>query len=253
MDLPPIVLDFPLRGEWVAAHTPAEAVPSHGTDALGQRYAFDFVQIERNRKGWKFFRPSRVHYFFFGAALQECYCWGEPIYAPFDGKVVTVRDGRPETTRIHPAMEFGKSLMKSVKRFLSVFAEKEPIDFQSALGNYIILKMSGEDIFAFFAHARMGSIRVQENETVLTGQILANIGNSGQTTAPHLHFHIMDRADIVNAQGLPCCFRRYELLRNGSWTWVSNHTPALRQFVRRPYSENDQDRIAERQAFPASR
>lgn len=42
-----IVVDFPLRGEWTAYHTPAEKVPSHGTDQLGQRYAYDFVRFDR--------------------------------------------------------------------------------------------------------------------------------------------------------------------------------------------------------------
>jgi len=38
-----IIVDFPLRGEWVAPNTPGSKVPSHGTDQLGQRYAFDFT------------------------------------------------------------------------------------------------------------------------------------------------------------------------------------------------------------------
>ena len=41
-----LVLEFPLRGEWNAPHTPGTKIPSHGTDLLGQRYAFDFWQID---------------------------------------------------------------------------------------------------------------------------------------------------------------------------------------------------------------
>ncbi len=49
MEIEPITVDFPLRGEWVAGTTPAERIPSHGTDALGQRYAYDFLRIEKEQ------------------------------------------------------------------------------------------------------------------------------------------------------------------------------------------------------------
>lgn len=42
----PIVVGFPLRGEWYAPNTPGSKIPSHGTNRLGSRYAYDFIQIE---------------------------------------------------------------------------------------------------------------------------------------------------------------------------------------------------------------
>jgi hypothetical protein len=45
-----VVVEFPLRGEWVAVRTPVHRVPSHGTELFGQRYAFDFVRPDE-RKG----------------------------------------------------------------------------------------------------------------------------------------------------------------------------------------------------------
>jgi len=42
----PITVEFPLRGDWTAGHTPAEKVPSHGVDLLGQTYAYDFLRVE---------------------------------------------------------------------------------------------------------------------------------------------------------------------------------------------------------------
>ena len=41
-----LVLEFPLRGEWMAPNTPGKKIPSHGTDQLGQRYAYDFWQVD---------------------------------------------------------------------------------------------------------------------------------------------------------------------------------------------------------------
>ena len=48
----PIVVGFPLRGEWYAPNTPGSKIPSHGTNRLGSRYAYDFIQVDWNRKGY---------------------------------------------------------------------------------------------------------------------------------------------------------------------------------------------------------
>jgi hypothetical protein len=60
--LSPVVVDFPLRGEWVARNTPGRRVPSHGTDMLGQTYAYDFVRLGPGRGGMRFYQPSPLHY-----------------------------------------------------------------------------------------------------------------------------------------------------------------------------------------------
>jgi hypothetical protein len=70
MNVEPVVVEFPLRGEWVAYHTPAERIPSHGTDQLGQRFAYDFLQIERDAPGWKFCRASMNRYHVLGVPLR---------------------------------------------------------------------------------------------------------------------------------------------------------------------------------------
>ncbi len=96
-----ITVEFPLRGEWAAEHTPAERVPSHGTDHLAQTYAYDFVRIEIEVKGLKFFRGSMLRNFLVGVVLDGCYGWSEPIHAPFSGTVVAAKDGWPERERLH--------------------------------------------------------------------------------------------------------------------------------------------------------
>ena len=47
----PIIVEFPLRGEWLSPNTPGTKVPSHGTNQLGTRYAYDFIQVDWNRIG----------------------------------------------------------------------------------------------------------------------------------------------------------------------------------------------------------
>ena len=100
-----VVVEFPLRGEgWVAVNSPADRIPSHGTNILGQRFAYDFLMADQR---------TRLHYhpagwlrtFLFGVPTRECYAWGAPVHAPFDGLIVRAVDGHPERTRIHPVRE----------------------------------------------------------------------------------------------------------------------------------------------------
>ncbi len=227
MEIEPITVDFPLRGEWVAGTTPAERIPSHGTDALGQRYAYDFLRIEKERKGFKFFRASMLRYFLFGVQLDNCYGWSEPIHAPFAGTVIAAKDGWRERKRVHPLRDLAIAVKNGV-----LFDPKKISDLRSVSGNYIILKMPGKEIYAFFAHARTDSIQVHEGDEVRLGQHLADVGHSGNSTAPHLHFHLMDRANILEAQGIPCRFSEYEALHDNVWSKVTDGIPGMGEFIR---------------------
>lgn len=155
MEIEPIAVEFPLRGEWVAENTPAERVPSHGTDQLAQTYAYDFVRIGREGKSLKPFRGSMLRYLSLGVALDECYGWSEPIHAPFPGTVAVAKDGWPERKRLHLLRDLAVVLMNAL-----LFDPTECDDLRMVLGNYIVLKMSGKAIYAFFAHCRTGSLSV---------------------------------------------------------------------------------------------
>ncbi len=214
----PIAVDFPLKGEWVAPNTPGKKVPSHGTDALGQRYAYDFIQVKPGTRGMRFYKVSPLRYLVFGARLQDCFAWRQTIYSPVDGTVVQVADGWPERQPVHLARDLALVLKHAVS-----FDPARTPDLRAVAGNYIIIETGAG--YAFLAHARTGSIRVQAGETVARGQPLAEVGHSGNSTAPHLHFHLMDGPDLLTAQGIPCCFREYEVQRAGGWTLVRNGIP----------------------------
>ncbi len=113
MDLTPIIIEFPLRGEWVADQTPGERIPSHGTDQFGLRYAYDFLRIDKEKDGWKFFGAPMWQYNLVGVTLDDCYGWAKPIYAPFEGTVVAARDGWPERSRVHFLRELTTTLKNS--------------------------------------------------------------------------------------------------------------------------------------------
>ncbi len=221
----PVVVDFPLRGEWIAANTPARRVPSHGTDMLGQRYAYDFVRVDPARKGKPFYRATTFHYVLAGVPLEDCYGWGQPIYSPVAGVVVQAEDGWPERKRLQPV----KDLAIVLKNGLT-FSPARLFDFRRLGGNHLIIETSTG--YALLAHARTGSIGVSKGDAVDPGHHLADVGHSGNSTAPHLHFHLMDRQDLLTAQGLPCCFREYEVLRDGAWTRVENGIPKHTEIIR---------------------
>jgi murein DD-endopeptidase MepM/ murein hydrolase activator NlpD len=100
----------------------------------------------------------------------------------------------------------------------------------SILGNHVIAR-SG-DVFAGFAHLAPGSVAVTDGQAVGAGEVIGRVGHTGNSTAPHLHFQLMDSADLMSANGIPCAFRSYEVLRNGAWVRVENGIPRRTDRIR---------------------
>ena len=127
-----VVVDFPLRGEgWVAVNSPADRIPSHGTDMLGQRFAYDFIKTDE-RSGRHYHRAGWLRTLVLGVPTRECYAWGAPVHAPFDGVVVRAVDGRPERARVHPVRE----AFLALRNALTFRPERLP----QILGNHVILQ-----------------------------------------------------------------------------------------------------------------
>ena len=80
--------------------------------------------------------------------------------------------------------------------------------FRWRWGNYVVIDI-GEGRFAFYAHMQPRSVRVKPGDKVTTGQVLGLLGNSGNTDAPHLHFHVMDGASPLLSDGLPYAFTSF--------------------------------------------
>ncbi len=78
----------------------------------------------------------------------------------------------------------------------------EAISLDAADGNSIILDL-GQHRYALYAHLQPGSLRVRKGDHVKTGQVLALVGNSGNSVAPHLHFQVTDAPSSLASNGLP--------------------------------------------------
>jgi murein DD-endopeptidase MepM/ murein hydrolase activator NlpD len=171
-----------------------------------------------------------ARYHVFGVPLNDCYGWGQPIHAPSSGSVVAAEDGWPERRRLH----FVSDLAVVIKNAFT-FDPARPRALQMVCGNHIILRMPDTDVHALLAHARTGSVRVKRGQDGAVGDHLADVGHSGNSTAPHLHFHLMrctDESRILDAVGVPCAFRSYEVLRDGVWSTACAGVPAKREFIR---------------------
>jgi len=226
----PVIVDFPLRGEWVAPNTPARKVPSHGTDMLGQRYAYDFFRTD-GRKGMHFFKGSDLRYWLMGISASSCYCWKEDVYAPFDGEVVLAKDGLRERGRLHPVLDILSVVRNSiVLNIKALLKGPENIDLHFLTGNHVILKR--DNVYAFFAHLHPNSITVKAGQIVHEGDVMGKVGHTGNSTAPHLHFQLMDSVDPFITKGIPCAFKTYEACEDGLWKPVRNGIPKYNEKIR---------------------
>ena len=221
---PPIPVCFPLRGEWMAPNTPGHKIPSHGTNLFGQRFAYDFVAAsDMDRAGSV--RTELRFWLGGGIPLADLTSWKKAIYSPISGKVITAKDGWPERQKAS-----GMGVLRALTHSFRISRDELRLDMRKIAGNHLIIE--GEKAFAFLAHTTTGSIRVREGEYVEAGQHIANVGHTGNSTLPHLHFHLMDSPDLWTANGLPCCFEFYERLAKEHWQLAENAIPGHNEIIR---------------------
>jgi hypothetical protein len=194
----PIVLDLPFSGRWLTQNSPARRVPSHGADALGERYAIDFVAVDDRRRtaatrDWRTVLGTEPAERFLG--------FGRPVYAPAEGTVVAVHDGEPDHD--------GRRSQLALLPYVLGQAARLRRGVGAVAGNHVVIALPDGGAYVGLAHLRSGSIRVAVGDRVVVGQRLGECGNSGNSTEPHLHLQVMDAADLTVARGLPLAFRRF--------------------------------------------
>jgi hypothetical protein len=219
----PVVVGFPLRGEWVAVRTPGHKIPSHGTELFGQRYAFDFVRPD-HRKGLRLQPAGTLGSFLLGGRTRDYYGWGQPVHAAFDGQVEAAVDGVPERAWVHLVREVALAVKNTVG------FDPARSGFDPVAGNHVI--MQGAGVFAVFAHLAPGTVSVTIGQEVRVGEVVGRVGHTGNSTAPHLHFQLMDSADPLRAMGVPCAFAEYLVQRDGGWERVEGSIPGRRERIR---------------------
>lgn len=218
-----ITVDFPLHGIWITPHTPGTKVPSHGTSNFGESYAIDFVMIQDNDPLKKPCQKSFFRYLFQGLPLSDFYGWGQTIYSPLDGEIVSVFDSLEERNPVKIFNDIA-NMIKVTNDYTQHNASPD-----SVAGNYVLIKNS-DNLYMLLAHMKKGSIIVKIGQKVHANQPLGQLGHSG--TMPHLHLQFMNSRDFKIAKGLPFVFRKYEVKRNGKWEPVYNSIPTVNDIIR---------------------
>ena len=172
----------PLQGDnWVVINGCCLALGPHrgsiqtvnGDLFNAQRYAIDWMKIGENG-GFYDGDPADV---------TNWYDYGEPVFAVADGTVVEVLD---ELEDQDPG----------------TLPDPASITIETVDGNHVILDL-GNGVYAFYAHLKLGSVAVAVGDTVTAGQQLGELGNSGNTSGPHLHLHLMSRPSALAADSIP--------------------------------------------------
>jgi hypothetical protein len=183
---PPVIAP-PLDGpRWLDANSCCDMTahrmalnPLNGKLWAAERFAIDYVQLSQDGTVFRGDAAKPENYPYFGA----------DIHAVADGPVVAVLDGLPEQV-----------------------AGQSPtgLKLEEYGGNHIVQDI-GDGNYAFYAHLKTGTVKVKPGDRLTTGQVIANLGNTGNTDAPHLHFHVMSAPDPLMANGIPFVFKSFKL------------------------------------------
>lgn len=177
----PVPLTFPLHdGTYYIAQGGNSAIVNHHNPVAAQRYALDVVKL--NRLGS---RASGIY----PTDLERYVIFRAPVHSPCDGTVVFAVDGLPNQTP--PAA-----------------------DRENPPGNYVVIVCTGVSVL--LAHLHTGSVTVEAGDTVSTGQQLGRVGNSGNTSEPHLHMHAFrsTSGEPLRGDGVPILFDGRFAIRN---------------------------------------
>lgn len=188
-DVPSRTVSAPVEGRWTAINSPASKVPSHGVRTLGQAFAIDILHPSSSPT------PTRFGWGLRQRRPEEFSSYGADVRAVQGGRVVRVHTGR----RDHRA----RTTWPGIIFMLTVEAIcRELGGTRFVMGNHVVID-HGDGSFAAYAHLRSGSVDIKPGMSIAVGQMIGQVGNTGNTSEPHLHFQLMDRARPDRAAGLP--------------------------------------------------
>jgi murein DD-endopeptidase MepM/ murein hydrolase activator NlpD len=148
--------------------------------ATPETFAIDWIQVDDQGR---FFKGD-------GRRVEDYPSYGAPIRSVAEGEVVALHDGMGESI----PFERNPNLAK-------------PEDFG---GNYVLVHIK-PDVYVVYGHLQAGSIPVKVGDHVAAGAPIGKLGNTGNSSNPHLHFGLLDSADFLTANSLPFVFARHRI------------------------------------------
>lgn len=196
-----VELDYPFHGRCLVQNSPANRIPSHGTDRFGTTFAIDFVPVDQENRSARFsarslWRPE---------APEKFIGFGQPVLSPVAGSVALSFDGSEDHHAYRGFPSVGHALTQ---------ARRATAGWGALAGNYVAIQESRSGHYVVLCHLRHGSIRVHLGQDIQIGARVAEFGNSGNSTEPHLHVQAVDSLDFARVEGLPLSFP-VGLPRNG--------------------------------------
>jgi murein DD-endopeptidase len=186
----PVVLGPPLtKGIWAAVYHPSWTSGHRRvvyTDTLNGkayipgRFAIDFIKLDTRGR----YAGGDQN------LIENWYGYGNEVLAVADGIVVSTRNDFPENHALSDQLN---------------------VSPYKASGNFISIGLENKT-FAFYEHLKPGSIRVKPGQKVKKGEVIASVGFTGQSTGPHLHFHLASQNNTLYAEGIPFVFDHFLVL-----------------------------------------
>jgi len=167
-------------------------IPVNGRAQIAQRFAIDWARLNADGKTFTGDAKDNKNY----------RAYGSDALAVADGVVTEIKDGIPENVP-------------------GINSRAVPITLETIGGNHVVLDI-GHGRYAFYAHLQPGSLKVKLGDHVKRGQVLGLVGNSGNSTEPHLHFHLSNGNSPLGSEGIPYALESFEAKRKEDAP-LSNH------------------------------
>lgn len=185
-------LEYPFSGPWLVQNSPGSRIPSHGTHAYGTTHAIDFVPVDSLGRSAPFTVSSLIR----PEPARRFPGWGRTVLAPIRGVVVATRGSDPD----HDAFRGLPSVLYALTQ-----RRRAAAGCVALAGNHVVIQADPR-VFVALCHLRRGSVTVGPGDSVDPGQPVAQCGNSGNSTEPHLHVQATDRLDPGSATSLVITF-----------------------------------------------
>jgi hypothetical protein len=164
-------LRLPFNGEWTVFWGGRTLAENYHAFTHDQRFAMDVLIVKNGSTHADG-----------GKTLADYYCFGQPVLAPAEGTVAWAQDSLPDNQPGH-------------------------MDPAHATGNSLVID-HGNGEYSLLAHLQRGSLRFKVGDHVPADALVGRCGNSGNTTEPHLHYHLQNGPKPFEAEGLPVQFTK---------------------------------------------
>ena len=182
---------FPLRGIWYVGYG-ASFHTGHRW-AIPEEFALDIAKVGESGLSHK---GDGTHF-------DDYYAYGADVLAAATGHVISAVNDQPEDPS---AMQRPNETQEAYfARLQKEQGERLAKGLTAITGNYVMID-HGKNEYSLYAHLQPGSVRVHAGDEVKAGDVIGKLGSSGNSTEPHLHFHVCDKPDPLMCAGIPVNF-----------------------------------------------